>query len=93
VQTLMIVFYLMIVRALHLNVGLWDLAVIVPISFVVQMLPVSVNGFGVREATFSLYFARVGLPIESAVLLSLMGAALLLVFSLSGAAVYVSRGR
>jgi len=36
---------------------------------------------------------RLGLPIESAVLLSLMGAALLLVFSLSGAAVYVSRGR
>ena len=50
----------------------WDLAVIVPVSFVVQMLPVSVNGFGVREATFSLYFTRLGLPIQSAVLLSLM---------------------
>ena len=43
-----------------------DLAVIVPMSFVVQMLPVSVNGFGVREATFSFYFTRIGLPIESA---------------------------
>ena len=72
--------------------SLWDLAVIVPISFVVQMLPVSVNGFGVREATFSFYFTRVGLPIESAVLLSLMGAALMMFFSLTGAAVYVSRG-
>ena len=40
--------------ALHLPVSPWDLAVIVPLSFVVQMLPVSVNGFGVREATFSL---------------------------------------
>ena len=30
-------------------------------------MPVSVNGFGVREATFSFYFTRVGLPIESAV--------------------------
>ena len=64
-----------------------------PLSIVVQMLPVSVNGFGLREATFSLYFSRLGLPIESAVLLSLMGAALLMIFSLSGAAVYVSRGR
>jgi glycosyltransferase 2 family protein len=70
-----------------------ELAVVVPISLVVQMLPVSVNGLGLREATFSFYFARLGLPIESAVLLSLMGAALLMVFSLSGAAVYVSRGR
>jgi hypothetical protein len=57
------------------------------------MLPISVNGLGLREATFSFYFSRLGLPIESAVLLSLMGAALIMVFSLSGAAVYVTRGR
>ncbi len=65
---------------------------IVPLSFVVQMLPVSVNGFGVREATFSLYFTRLGLPIESAVLMSLVAAAVIMVFSLTGAAVYVARG-
>ena len=53
-------------------ITVWDLAVIVPISLVVQMLPVSVNGFGVREATFSFYFTRLGLPIESALLLSLV---------------------
>jgi len=51
-----------------------------------------VNGFGVREATFSLYFARLGVPIESAVLMSLVAAALMMVFSLSGAGVYVARG-
>jgi hypothetical protein len=34
-------------------------------SFVVQMVPVSVNGPGVREAAFSFYFTRVGLPIQS----------------------------
>jgi hypothetical protein len=57
------------------------------------MLPVSVNGFGVREATFSLYFSRIGLPIQSAVLMSLVATVLTMLFSLSGAAVYVSRGR
>ena len=70
----------------------WDLAVIVPISFVVQMLPVSVNGFGVREATFSFYFTRLGLPIESALLLSLVAAGLVMLFSLTGAAVWFARG-
>jgi glycosyltransferase 2 family protein len=64
----------------------------VPLSFVVQMLPVSVNGFGVREATFSLFFSRLGVPIESAVLMSLVAAAVIMVFSLTGAAVYVARG-
>jgi hypothetical protein len=89
----MVVFYLAIVYALKIPITASELAVIVPISLVVQMLPVSVNGLGLREATFSFYFTRLGLPIESAVLLSLMGAAVLMIFSLSGAAVYVSRGR
>ena len=40
------------------------------------MLPVSVNGFGVREATFSFYFTRLGFPIESALIVSFLGAAL-----------------
>ena len=34
-------------------------------SFVVQLLPVSVGGFGVREAFFSYYFHRIGQPIEA----------------------------
>jgi uncharacterized membrane protein YbhN (UPF0104 family) len=93
VQGLMVAFYLTVVYALRIPITASELAVIVPISLVVQMLPVSVNGLGLREATFSFYFSRLGLPIESAVLLSLMGAAVIMVFSLSGAAVYVTRGR
>jgi uncharacterized protein (TIRG00374 family) len=91
VQGSIVVFYAIVAYALHLNMGFWDLAVIVPMSFVVQMLPLSVNGFGVREATFALYFQRVGLPIESALLVSLVPTALIMLFSLAGAAVYVSR--
>jgi hypothetical protein len=72
---------------------LWDLAVVVPLSFVVQLLPVSVGGFGVREAFFSYYFHRIGQPIEDAVLLSLVAQALLMLFSLSGLAIYVWRSR
>ena len=65
---------------------------VVPVSFLVQMLPLSVNGLGLREATFSFYFARLGLPIEAALVISLLGAGLVMLFSLSGAAVYVVRG-
>ena len=68
------------------------MAVVVPMSFLVQMLPISVNGLGLREATFTFYFSRLGLPIEAALVVSLLGAGLVMVFSLSGAAVYVSRG-
>ncbi len=93
VQALIVAFYLTVVYALNIPVKAQDLAVIVPLSLIVQMLPVSVNGFGVREATFSFYFTRVGLPIESAVLLSLVAAGITMLHSLSGAAVYVTRKR
>ena len=92
VQATVVVFYIAVARALHVQVAPWDLAVIVPLSFVVQMLPVSVNGFGVREATFSFYFTRVGLPIESALLVSLVATALVMLFSVIGAGVWFARG-
>jgi uncharacterized membrane protein YbhN (UPF0104 family) len=91
VQASIVIFYFTVAYALHLNVSMWDLAVVVPMSAVVQLLPVSVNGFGVREATFTFYFARLGQPIESALLVSLVAQALVMLFSLLGAAVYVSR--
>ena len=91
VQATIVVFYFTVAYALHLNVSMLDLAVVVPMSAVVQLLPVSVNGFGVREATFTFYFARIGQPIESALLVSLVAQALVMLFSLLGAAVYVSR--
>ena len=93
VQLTMVVFYFAVADALHVDVAFSDLAVIVPISFVVQMLPVSLNGFGVREATFSFYFTRIGQPIESALLVSLVAQALVMLSSLTGAAVYISRSR
>jgi glycosyltransferase 2 family protein len=78
--------------SIKVPVSPWHMAVVVPMSFLVQMLPISVNGFGLREATFSFYFTRLGLPIEAALVVSLVGAGLVMLFSLSGAAVYVTRG-
>jgi hypothetical protein len=93
VQAVLVGFYLAIAHSLKIPIGFSELAVIVPISFVVQMLPVSMNGFGIREATFGFYFTRIGLPLESAILVSFLGAALVMLFSLTGAVAYLSRGR
>jgi uncharacterized protein (TIRG00374 family) len=91
VQTLLVAFYLAIAHSMRIPVGFAELAVIVPITFIVQMLPVSMNGFGVREATFGFYFSRLGLPLESALVVSFMGAALIMLFSLSGGMTYALR--
>jgi glycosyltransferase 2 family protein len=90
VQGTIVVFYAAIARALSIPISLEHLAVLIPLSFIIQMAPVSVNGFGVREATFSLYFSRLQLPIESALALSFTSAVLLMVFSISGAVIYLT---
>ena len=91
VQVIAVGFYVAIARSLAIPIPASQLAVMVPLSFVVQMLPVSLNGFGVREAAFSVYFAQLGLPLESALLLSFVGAGLIMLFSLSGAAAFLLR--
>jgi uncharacterized membrane protein YbhN (UPF0104 family) len=91
VQAVLVFFYVAIAHSMRIPIGFPELALIVPISFLVQMLPVSMNGFGVREATFGFYFTRLGLPLESALLVSFMGAALVMLFSVSGGVAYVAR--
>ena len=91
VQAILVLFYVAIARSMSIPIGFAELAVIVPVSFIVQMIPLSVNGFGVREATFGFYFTRLGLPLESALLVSFVGAALIMVFSLSGGVAYLRR--
>jgi uncharacterized protein (TIRG00374 family) len=91
VQALLVLFYAGVARSLSIPIGLSDLAVVVPASLLVQMIPVSLNGLGVREATFGFYFRRLGLPLESALLVSLGGAGLVMAFSLVGAGLYASR--
>ena len=93
VQALLVAFYAAVAQGLHIAVAPWHLAVMVPVSFIVQMIPISVNGFGVREATFVAFFALAGLPAEAAMLLSFMGTAVIMAWSLAGACVHMARGQ
>ena len=93
VQGILVGFYASIAHALHVVVPVEHIAVVVPLSFIVQMLPVSIGGLGVREATFVYYFKQFGDPVETALALSLVGGALTMLFSISGAVVNVTRRR
>jgi uncharacterized protein (TIRG00374 family) len=90
VQAVLVGFYAAISLGLGLGVPLTHLAILIPLSFIVQMVPLSVNGFGIREATFVVYFKQIGMPAESALALSFIGAALIMLFSISGAVAYAT---
>jgi hypothetical protein len=52
------------------------------------MLPLTVNGLGVREALYILFFGRLGVPTELSVSLALLFLAVTFVASLPGGLVY-----
>ena len=76
-------------RALALDVPLAAVAVFVPLVSLAGMVPVSVNGLGVREALYILLFGRIGVPVETAVSLALLYLAVTFLASLPGGVAYL----
>jgi glycosyltransferase 2 family protein len=91
VQLLLVAFFFCTARSLNIPFGLVAAAMVVPIALVAQMVPISINGFGVREAVFSWFFSRLGLDLASALALSLASAGLIMLFSLSGGMLFLCR--
>lgn len=87
-----IVFYALTARGLAIPLPVLLAVVLVPVSLVLQMAPISINGFGVREAVFTYFFARVGLSADAAVALSLVGTGLIMLQSLLGGVLFMMRG-
>ena len=75
-------------RALRYDLPFLAVAVFVPLISLGGMLPVSVNGLGVREAFYILLFGRIGVSTELAVSLALLYLAVTFVASLPGGLIY-----
>lgn len=86
-----VIFYALTARGLAIPLPVLLAAVVVPVSLVVQMAPVSINGFGVREAVFTYFFTRFGLSADAAVALSLVGTGLIMLQSLAGGVLFFAR--
>jgi uncharacterized protein (TIRG00374 family) len=91
-QALVVLYYLEVARALGIALPARAAFLMVPLCTLLQAVPISFNGWGLREGLFALYFAQVGLPRESALAFSLVGAGLVVLLSLSGAVAWMTRG-
>jgi uncharacterized protein (TIRG00374 family) len=92
VQALAVLYFLAIARALGIPLQATAAFLMVPLCTLLQALPVSFNGWGLREGLFTLYFAQIGLPRDSALAFSLVGAGLIVLLSLSGILAWMARG-
>jgi uncharacterized protein (TIRG00374 family) len=75
-------------RALDLQFPFSTVGVFVPLISLAAMIPVSVNGLGVREALYIFFFGRLGASTEVSVSLALLYLAVTLIASLPGGVVY-----
>ena len=64
---------------------------LVPIIFLVSMLPISLSGLGVREASFALLFGLMGAPAAHAIMMSLLHWFTQTAVSLPGGVIYALR--
>jgi uncharacterized protein (TIRG00374 family) len=90
-QAIVVCYYYAVARSLRIDLPLSACFLMVPLCTLVQAVPISFNGWGIRESLFIIYFGQVGLSRASALAFSLVGAGLIVVLSLSGAVVWTSR--
>ena len=93
VQILAIGLYAATVKALRLPVPLTYLALVVPIIITISQVPVSLNGWGIREWATVLFLGRIGISAHEALSISLICALTPLLGGMIGAALFLSRRR
>ena len=83
--------YFMIAQALNFPVELGAFFLVVPVSLVMMLLPVSINGIGIREGIFVLLFSPLGVGQAQILALAWIAYGFLLTQGLLGGIVYALR--
>lgn len=78
-------------QSLHLNIPVIYFFLFCPLIGIFEMLPISLNGIGIREGAFLFFFTRVGVSGAEAISMSLLVYAIAMATSLMGGVVYAFR--
>ena len=89
-QTLVVLNAWVLARALHLQLGLAPFFLIVPLAVFLMMVPVSINGIGVRENLFVFFLASFGVAEATGLAFAWLDYGLVLLQALAGGLVYAS---
>ena len=78
--------------AFGVNISMWYFWVYVPITSVITMIPISLNGLGLREMGYVALFTQAGVPRQVAFSMSLTIYSFTVISGLIGGVIYVVRG-
>ena len=94
VQFLRVVTHVLVAQSLGIavtNLHFIQFFVFVPLLSLIMILPISINGLGVREGAGILLFTQIGFSKEQALLMELITYAIMVVVSLTGGFFYLQR--
>jgi uncharacterized protein (TIRG00374 family) len=84
-QTMLFLSVYVIVHSTGAGITFWQMMIVIPITSLVAAMPISVGGWGVREGAYVIGFGLLGVPMETAFLVSVqMGLINMIVILLSG---------
>ncbi len=91
IQVMNIVVYIILSNALNIKVPWGYFFLFFPITTAISMLPISINGLGIREGINVYLFTQVGVANSQALSLSLSWFLMVMVISLLGAIIFLFR--
>jgi glycosyltransferase 2 family protein len=88
-QVLVILIAWIMAIGLRIDVSVLYFLLFVPVITLISMIPISLNGMGLREYGFVSLFGAIGLPAATCMALGLLSSAVLILSSLPGGILYV----
>ncbi len=90
-QLVFILHYYFLSISIGLHMSFAFLLIIIPIIFLLSMLPVSINGIGLREGLFIYFFSKIGVSPEKSLTICILGFSITLFYGLIGGLIYMGR--
>lgn len=90
-QANVIVYFFLIGKAFRLEIRFLDYFIFVPIVLLVQIIPITINGLGLREGSTIAIFNYYAIPAQTAFSFSLVDVGFRLILGALGGILYVSR--
>lgn len=91
-QLNVILMHFLLGRAIGISPTFYDYFYVVPIALFVMLIPLTINGIGLREGMFVYMFAGLGVAKDDAITLSLLAFAVFLIHGVMGGIVLAIRG-
>lgn len=90
-QINVIVHFFLIGKALHLTIALLDYFIFIPIVLLIMLIPITINGLGLREGSYSEIFSFYGIGHGVGVAFGIIDLAFMLIVGLVGGVIYMLR--